>query len=110
MKQGVDYQRVAVCSQNPAWYLRWWSDLTDDMLDGTHLAQVDELFVQRGAEYALGAASRFHVRTCQYASCIEASATPPNGTPTLSADVTFPLSQRSPLPAASPASVLATRT
>ena len=54
MKQGVDYQRVAVCSQNPAWYLRRWSDLTDDILDGTHLAQADELLVQRGAEYALG--------------------------------------------------------
>lgn len=51
---GVDYQRVAVCTQNPAWYLRAWEDLTDDILDSTHLAQADELLVQRGAQYALG--------------------------------------------------------
>jgi hypothetical protein len=51
---GVDYQRVAVCTQNPAWYLQAWEDLTDDILDSTHLAQADELLVQRGAQYALG--------------------------------------------------------
>jgi hypothetical protein len=54
MKQGVDYQRVAVCSKDPQWYLRRWEDLTDDILPGTHLAQADELLVEPGAEYALG--------------------------------------------------------
>jgi hypothetical protein len=51
---GVDYQRVAVCTQNPAWYLRAWEELTDDILESTHLAQADELLVERGAQYALG--------------------------------------------------------
>jgi hypothetical protein len=59
MKQGVDYQRVAVCSKDPQWYLRRWEDLTDDILPATHLAQADELLVEHGAEYGLGDEWRF---------------------------------------------------
>jgi hypothetical protein len=54
VRQGAEYQSVAVCSKDPQWYLRRWDDLTDDILPGTHLAQADELLVEPGAEYALG--------------------------------------------------------
>jgi hypothetical protein len=59
VKQGVDYQSVAVCSKDPRWYLRAWDDLTDDIFPGTHLAQADELLVDEGAEYSLGDEWRF---------------------------------------------------
>jgi Subtilase family len=54
VKQGADYQSVAVCSKDPRWYLRRWTELTDDILESTHLAQADELLVEQGAGYALG--------------------------------------------------------
>jgi hypothetical protein len=51
---GADYDNVAVCSKDPYWRLERWEDLTDDLLEQTHLARADELLVSRGAAHDLG--------------------------------------------------------
>jgi hypothetical protein len=93
VKQGAEYQSVAVCSKDPAWRLRRWDELTDDILEGTHLAQADELLVQRGAEYSLGGEWRF-ARACGDVSVYQrrsraAYDEPPDGA-SLMAEVTKP--------------------
>lgn len=54
IKQGADYENVAVCTKDPTWTLERWEDLTPDVLPGTHLAQADELLVRRGPQPDLG--------------------------------------------------------
>ena len=52
IKQGDDYENVAVCTRDPNWRLERWDDLTPDVLPGTHLAQADQLLVRRGTRPA----------------------------------------------------------
>jgi hypothetical protein len=49
VKQGSDYENVAVCTNDPNWRLGSWDELTPDLLPGTHLARADQLLVRRGA-------------------------------------------------------------